>query len=988
MGSTIEIDHLLTQGLNAYQDGDLPKALKKFEKYLRSEVDSVSVRQAAAYCANKTEAWDRATIHWLKIHQSNSRRLGPIQQYVNALIKQQQWDTAEAFCSTVELFRNGDFQIEQAKIFTQIYLAKGEVAAAVAVTDAQANVTATRDQILGLAEVWQASKYPAMATRLIERLSDEDQAAVETRWLRARIEYDKQDWRAATEVLETLLDSVNGERAQIMLARIGINQNDLDDAAYHYGKVLAANPLNGEAAAQLARKALNDNDPQKAVALLQDHGHNVPTVQKVSLLARAAHIEAPGSGRVVFEEAVRKQPENTALCVAFANYHRELKDFDSAIELTAPLWRADPTDVASRKLHLRILQDQGVDFDLQLQLAQEALVFLPTDINLLNTVGALLARRNREEGAEFYVHATSIVPEAAVLWRNGAYHMLMANRVPDAHAIADDAAKVFSAKDAAALTDLAGIEQAAGRLDRALRLTNRALKKAPYTAKVLMKGVELNMALGNYAKAWQHLTTLEEQQPVRRTPAIATATAKCIAAFRAVRAARKGGASSRFEIPKPVRGKFPEKIFDAAIAMSRPDTSADRSGVVVLTSNLGAGGAERQVVYIMQGLAKSPLDGESCTLVATSLAPEHSHDFFLPELEAAGLGVVDLEGEGRMVRDLLARYPERSQEIRTLSALPAELSRVALPFFALLVEKRPRAVHLWQDAINVAGGIAAAMAGVERIVLCTRSTRPVEIRRYRRYLNEGYKAIFRYSGTVVTVNNSANGARDYEGWLGLEDGTIGVFYNGYDFDSMTMRGNGVPMGKIRKDLGIPAKAKVIGGVMRFSGEKRPDLWVATVIEAVKASQDVYGLIVGDGPMRRSLMTEVAKQNLTDRIHFVGRQSPVEPWMKAMDLLFLSSVTEGLPNVLIEAQAMGRPVMTMDVGGAAETILPGVTGLALQEAAPDVLASQIREVLEDRARITRMSKDAVKHVNLKFGLETMIDTLKDSYGSRPDDGGSG
>lgn len=984
-----ETDLLLTQGLNAYQRGNLPKALKKFEKYLRTEVHSVSVRQAAAYCANQTKSWNSAAAHWLKIHESNNTRLGPIQQYVNALIKLQKWDTAEQFCAQVDLFKAAEFRGLRSIALTQIFLGKGNIDKAVDLTEQELQAAPPAADILGLAEMWHGSKFPVMATKLLDQLPKDAQNTVETRWLRARIAYDKQDWLTATTVLEGLLDSTNRDRARIMLARIGVNRQDFDAAAIHYAQVLRVDPKNAEAAAQLARKALNDNDPNKAAALLQDHGDNIPIAQRVSLTARAAHIAIPGSGRKIFQHAVQGQPENTALRIAFAKHYRELEEYQSAFALLEDLWRANPTDVASRKLHLRILHDQGADFDLQLQLAKEALVFAPSDVTLLNTIGGLLARRNREESAEFYQNSTIIAPRSAVLWRNAAYHMLMANRMADAHAIADKAATVFSTKDASSMTDLAWIEQAAGRLPKALRLTNRALKKEPDAAKVLTMAIELTMALGNYAKAWEHLTTLEKQLPVRRPAAITLATAKCIAGFRAVRGVTKAS-TSHSAIPQPVTGKFPEIIFDAAIAASQPDTRQDRRGVIVFTSNLGAGGAERQVAYIMQGIAVAPMPNETCTLVAASLAPGHSHNFFLPEVQAAGHEVISLDvaNENSIVRDLLARYPERSEAIRTLSALPANLSRVALPFFALLVEKRPRVVHLWQDAINVAGGIAAAMAGVERIVLCTRSTRPVEIRRYRRYLKAGYKALFRYSGTVITVNNSANGARDYEDWLDLKAGTVGVFYNGYDFDGMARRGAAVRKGCIRKDLGIPAKAKVIGGVMRFSGEKRPELWVATVVAAVKASDQIHGVIVGDGPMRRGLISEVERLGLQDRIHFVGRQSPVEPWMKAMDVLFLSSVTEGLPNVLIEAQAMERPVVTMDVGGAAETMVPNVTGLALQADPSEALAQQIVDLLEDRKRITKMSRDAAKHVTSKFGLATMITTLKDTYGSAPTTVGHG
>ncbi len=183
---------------------------------------------------------------------------------------------------------------------------------------------------------------------------------------------------------------------------------------------------------------------------------------------------------------------------------------------------------------------------------------------------------------------------------------------------------------------------------------------------------------------------------------------------------------------------------------------------------------------------------------------------------------------------------------------------------------------------------------------------------------------------------------------------------------------------IRARLSIPLDSQVIGGVMRFSSEKRPDLWVETLISATKQSPNVYGLIVGDGPMRNALMAKVESAGLASRIRFAGRQTPVEPWMSAMDMLFLSSVTEGLPNVLIEAQALGVPVATMNVGGAPETLCEGKSGIILEDTVPENLARQMIAVLESPDRMKNMSEDAMSFVNSRFDISIMVATLKTLY----------
>lgn len=70
----------------------------------------------------------------------------------------------------------------------------------------------------------------------------------------------------------------------------------------------------------------------------------------------------------------------------------------------------------------------------------------------------------------------------------------------------------------------------------------------------------------------------------------------------------------------------------------------------------------------------------------------------------------------------------------------------------------------------------------------------------------------------------------------------------------------------------------------------------------------------------------------------------------MATLLLTSITEGLPNVLIEAQALGTPVVTVSVGGAPEALAPGVTGALVDQANPVELAAAVSAVLDDGSGI--------------------------------------
>jgi glycosyltransferase involved in cell wall biosynthesis len=355
-------------------------------------------------------------------------------------------------------------------------------------------------------------------------------------------------------------------------------------------------------------------------------------------------------------------------------------------------------------------------------------------------------------------------------------------------------------------------------------------------------------------------------------------------------------------------------------------------------------------------------------------------------VEASGAAVWSLNrlrGEGT-VREIVAGAAggegsegRHRDDVGLLSAMPTDVANVALPLFGLIIERRPRVVHLWQDSIAVAGGVAAMLAGVPRIVLGTRSTRPIERQRARRYLRAGYHALLRYPGTVL-LNNSMNGARDYADWLGIDAGQIRTVYNGFDFEAMRARTDPAASGAVRESLGAGPEEVVIGGVMRCSFEKRPELWTEAVIALARGDPRIRGLLIGEGPMRGALEERVEAEGLSARIKFVGRQAPVEPWMGAMDILFLSSLTEGLPNVLIEAQALGVAAATMRVGGAPETVRENVTAVVIDNGPIEAIAAALRPLTHDASMRARYGEAGRAWTAETFSLDATLARLGEIY----------
>jgi hypothetical protein len=204
-----------------------------------------------------------------------------------------------------------------------------------------------------------------------------------------------------------------------------------------------------------------------------------------------------------------------------------------------------------------------------------------------------------------------------------------------------------------------------------------------------------------------------------------------------------------------------------------PPEIVSHTGTMMTIGTLGPGGSERQVVLTLTGLARR--DYGPLGLLCQYLRSE-SERFLLPQVKAIGVPVNELARDAAHDAELGC-----SPTLKAALELPSSLRDVANYVGAFSVN-RPSVLHAWLDETNIKGGLAAVAMGVPRIVLGLRSLPPINFPLYRPYMLEGYRWLARQPG-VVLLNNSVAGARAYEEWIGLPEGTIRVVHNGFAFDT-------------------------------------------------------------------------------------------------------------------------------------------------------------------------------------------------------------
>lgn len=131
--------------------------------------------------------------------------------------------------------------------------------------------------------------------------------------------------------------------------------------------------------------------------------------------------------------------------------------------------------------------------------------------------------------------------------------------------------------------------------------------------------------------------------------------------------------------------------------------------------------------------------------------------------------------------------------------------------------------------------------------------------------------------------------------------------------------NYIPEVDARKNTGISDDAFVLLFLGNFTKQKRPDRFI-DIINSVKDSiPNVHGLMVGDGPLRSAVNDQISTSSLKNNITCVGYKKDVRPWIAMSDVLLLTSDSEGMPGVVLEAAAMKKITISTDVGGVREFI---------------------------------------------------------------------
>jgi glycosyltransferase involved in cell wall biosynthesis len=185
---------------------------------------------------------------------------------------------------------------------------------------------------------------------------------------------------------------------------------------------------------------------------------------------------------------------------------------------------------------------------------------------------------------------------------------------------------------------------------------------------------------------------------------------------------------------------------------------------------------------------------------------------------------------------------------------------------------------------------------------------------------------------------------------------------------------------IRQMIGVPDGAVLIGTIANLFPRKGYEVMLRAFPAIVRAVSTVHYVIVGsdDNDYADRLKRLAHELKIADRVHIVGFQDPVQPFLAALDLYAHPALMEGFGIAVVEAMAMGKAVVATTTGGLPEVVAQGETGLLVPPGDVESLAETVVSLLQDRVRREQMGNRGMARAHERFSLDASVAQVERLY----------
>ena len=305
-------------------------------------------------------------------------------------------------------------------------------------------------------------------------------------------------------------------------------------------------------------------------------------------------------------------------------------------------------------------------------------------------------------------------------------------------------------------------------------------------------------------------------------------------------------------------------------------------------------------------------------------------------------------------------YPLRTHK----ALLPLEVPRLA----AWIMVNKVEVVNTHSSNDGWLAGLAARLALKPMLI----RSRHIEVDYPNRFLSGlAFRTLPHH--VLTTSTRIADRLMDE---LGVRRDRISCISTGVDMDKFRPDLRGI----LRDELGLAPEVALVGMISVLRSWKGHATFLEAAVEILRAAKKpVHFAIAGDGPGREELAQKIAQSELKDRVTLLGHRRDVPQVLASLDLLVLPSYAhEGIPQIILQAQAMSRAVVATTIGGIPEVVEDGVTGLLVPPRDADALAQKITLLLENPARREELGRAARLGIEKNHTLDAMGIRLLNLY----------
>jgi glycosyltransferase involved in cell wall biosynthesis len=287
------------------------------------------------------------------------------------------------------------------------------------------------------------------------------------------------------------------------------------------------------------------------------------------------------------------------------------------------------------------------------------------------------------------------------------------------------------------------------------------------------------------------------------------------------------------------------------------------------------------------------------------------------------------------------------------------------PYLKLLSEERFDVLHTHSHYDTLVAPIAGFLRRVPKRVMTFYSPASNDMGRF---------SSFFYHHVVTDIVAVSEALRQKHIAEGVPANKFHMIHNCIDAKSLQNAVVPERVESLRQQWGTP--------LVGFAGRIVPEKGWTDFIEAMALVPEARGVLIGDGTDAEKAATRIKELGLQGRVTLAGFTKDIPNALSALDIHVLPSVyEEPCATVVLQAMALGRPVIGTTLGGTPEMIEDGKTGLLVSPNAPQEMANAIRTLLADPTKCKEIGNAGRKRVETVFGMETMVETMERRYATR-------